>query len=325
MVLRRWFWLISLASLTGIAFFVASGVSQLLGSALLGTPEVTAERPALGRARPLGVPGARRHHDSHAILSRNIFDSTVGSLIAQPQTMGGAEGPEGPSSNEPPRCGSEYRLVSTVVSDDPSWSFAAIGSNGKTLLYRVGGRVAEGPEVTRITWRYAFLRPSGSSECYIGMFTPPEAAAGSTPRLATTSTSTSTTASASAMSMTGNAELDAAIDSGVQKLGENEYNVDRSLVDRLLENQASLMRSARILPHEENGSVVGFKIYGVRRNSLLGKIGLQNGDIVHAINSFDMTSPDKALEAYARLRNADHLTVSVTRRGQRQNMDYNIR
>jgi len=108
-------------------------------------------------------------------------------------------------------------------------------------------------------------------------------------------------------------------------VSESEYNVDRSLVDRLLENQASLMRSARILPHEENGTVVGFKIYGVRRNSLLGKIGLQNGDIIHTINSFDMTSPDKALEAYARLRNADHLTVSVTRRGQRLNMDYNIR
>lgn len=322
MVLRRWFWLISLAALTGIAFFVASGVSQLLGSALLGTDEVTSERaPTVGRPRPLGGPGARRHRDTHAILSRNIFDSTVGSLIATAPSPGDP-GANGPSSNEPPRCGSEYRLVSTVVSDDPSWSFAAIGAGGKTLLYRVGGRVNDA-EVRRITWRYAFLRPSGGQECYIGMFTPADLA-GSTPRIASSPTATST-ASASAMSMTGNAELDAAIDSGVQKLGENEYNVDRSLVDRLLENQASLMRSARILPHEESGSVVGFKIYGVRRNSLLGKIGLQNGDIVHSINSFDMTSPDKALEAYARLRNADHLTVSVTRRGQRQNMDYNIR
>ena len=318
-MLRRWFWLISLASLTGIAFFFASGLSQLLGSALLGTPEVTSERAPVARARPTGLPGARRRSDTHAILSRNIFDSTVGSLIAQPMSSGGGDGAEGPSSNEPPRCGSDFRLVSTVVSDDPTWSFAAIGASGKTLLYRVGGRV-NASEVTRITWQYAFLRPSGGSECYIGMFTPSEQSSPA-PRVATAST----TAATSAMSMTGNSELDSAIESGVQKVSENEYNVDRSLVDRLLENQASLMRSARILPHEENGSVVGFKIYGVRRNSLLGKIGLQNGDIVHSINSFDMTSPDKALEAYARLRNADHLAVSVTRRGQRQNMDYNIR
>lgn len=320
MVLRRWFWLISLGALTGVAFFVASGLSQLLGSALLGTDPIAAETPS-ARPRPLASARTRRHHDSHTILARNIFDSTVGSLIALPSTGGDTNASSAPSSNEPPRCGSDFRLVSTVVSDDPSWSFAAIGAGGKTMLYRVGGRVNES-EVTRITWRYAFLRPSGGTECYVGMFTPPEEAAAA-PRVATTST-TSTTAS-SAMSMTGNAELDSAIETGVQKVSESEYNVDRSLVDRLLENQASLMRSARILPHEENGTVVGFKIYGVRRNSLLGKIGLQNGDIVHTINSFDMTSPDKALEAYARLRNADHLTVSVTRRGQRQNMDYNIR
>lgn len=322
MVLRRWFWLVSLAALTGVAFFFASGLSQLLGSALLGTPPVAADTAAGPRPRPLASTRTRRHHDTHSILSRNIFDSTVGSLIPQAGALtASSDGGEGPSSNEPPRCGSDFRLVSTVVSDDPSWSFAAIGAGGKTLLYRVGGRVNEA-EVTRITWRYAFLRPSGGSECYIGMFVPAEEAGA--PRVATTSTTSTTTAS-SAMSMTGNAELDSAIETGVQKVSESEYNVDRSLVDRLLENQASLMRSARILPHEENGAVVGFKIYGVRRNSLLGKIGLQNGDIVHAINSFDMTSPDKALEAYARLRNADHLTVSVTRRGQRTNMDYNIR
>jgi general secretion pathway protein C len=37
-----------------------------------------------------------------------------------------------------------------------------------------------------------------------------------------------------------------------------------------------------------------------------------------------MTSPEKALEAYARLRTADHLTVQVNRKGQNTNLDYNI-
>jgi general secretion pathway protein C len=38
-----------------------------------------------------------------------------------------------------------------------------------------------------------------------------------------------------------------------------------------------------------------------------------------------MTSPEKALEAYARLRTSDHLTVSVNRRGQATTLDYNIK
>jgi general secretion pathway protein C len=38
-----------------------------------------------------------------------------------------------------------------------------------------------------------------------------------------------------------------------------------------------------------------------------------------------MTSPEKALEAYARLRTADHMTVAINRKGTNQNLDYNIK
>ena len=95
-------------------------------------------------------------------------------------------------------------------------------------------------------------------------------------------------------------------------------------MNRILDNQAELMRTARVVPQEENGRVVGVKMYGIRRNSLLGRLGMQNGDVLRTINGFDMTSPDKALEAYARLRESDHLTLSVVRRGQPTSVNFNI-
>jgi general secretion pathway protein C len=100
--------------------------------------------------------------------------------------------------------------------------------------------------------------------------------------------------------------------------------VQRSLVDKLLSNQAELMRSARVVPHEENGRVVGVKLYGIRRSSLLGKLGIQNGDMLRTINGFDMSAPDSALEAYAKLRSASNLSVAVVRRGAAVTMEYNI-
>jgi general secretion pathway protein C len=63
----------------------------------------------------------------------------------------------------------------------------------------------------------------------------------------------------------------------------------------------------------------------IRPDTLLGTLGMENGDRLQQINGFDMTSPEKALEAYARLRTADKLTVQVTRRGQLTNLDYNIK
>ena len=104
------------------------------------------------------------------------------------------------------------------------------------------------------------------------------------------------------------------------KVSATEYNIDRGVVDKILENQADLMRTARIVPEQENGKLVGIRMFGVRPDTLLGTLGMQNGDRLQTINGFDMTSPEKALEAYARLRTADKLTVSLNRGGQPLNL-----
>jgi general secretion pathway protein C len=112
---------------------------------------------------------------------------------------------------------------------------------------------------------------------------------------------------------------------GISRVSANEFNVDRGVVDKILENQADLMRQARIVPEQENGKLVGIRLFGVRPDTLLGVLGLENGDRLQTINGFDMTSPEKALEAYARLRTADNLTVQVNRRGSNQNIDFHIK
>jgi len=101
--------------------------------------------------------------------------------------------------------------------------------------------------------------------------------------------------------------------------------VDRSVVDKILENQADLMRSARVVPEQQDGKVVGVRLFGIRPDTLLGTLGLENGDRLETINGFAMASPEKALEAYARLRTAEKLTVSVNRRGQPVTIDFNIK
>jgi general secretion pathway protein C len=85
------------------------------------------------------------------------------------------------------------------------------------------------------------------------------------------------------------------------------------------------MRQARIVPEQENGRVVGIRLMGVRPDSLLSTLGMQNGDRLQTINGFEMASPEKALEAYARLRTADKLTISLNRGGKAMNLDYDIR
>ena len=67
--------------------------------------------------------------------------------------------------------------------------------------------------------------------------------------------------------------------------------------------------------------VVGVRLFGIRPDTLLGSIGLENGDRLETINGFKMSSPEKALEAYTRLRAADGLTLQVDRGGKPMTID----
>ncbi len=98
-------------------------------------------------------------------------------------------------------------------------------------------------------------------------------------------------------------------------LDQGNRTLSRRALNHLLSNQAVLMRTARLIPHEENGRVVGIRVYGIRRDSLLGLLGFENGDLVTRVNGYAMTSPDTALEAYAALPDADSLVVELMRRG----------
>jgi len=88
----------------------------------------------------------------------------------------------------------------------------------------------------------------------------------------------------------------------IQKSERRSSTSTAVVVDKILENQAELMRQARIVPEQENGKVSAFgcSAFGRTRSRTLG---MENGDRLEKINGFDMTSPRSA-RAYARLRTA---------------------
>ena len=88
--------------------------------------------------------------------------------------------------------------------------------------------------------------------------------------------------------------------------------------------EPSLARSLRVIPHQVDGQVVGMKLYGIRRNSVGSALGLENGDLLRAIDGLPLVSPSVALEVYARLRSTTHLSVANDRRGKAINLTYSI-
>jgi general secretion pathway protein C len=315
------------------ALFFASGTTRLVASRLFpleGTPLPPTART--GEAEPAVPSAAARRKDPTRILRRNIFDSQSGPQDGERVVQGPQEGadetgvdeppPADDPTRPPPPCEGSIRLVGSFHHPQrPESSFAAITNTaGKVLLYRTGGTV-DGRSVEVIGSSVVYLRNASGALCSIAMFRKPEElAAASAAAPATPPPLPEPFAEMEPVGGIPAAELEA----GITKVSETEFRLQRGLVDRILTNQAELMRQARVVPHEEGGRVVGVKLYGIRRNSLLGRLGLQNGDVLRTINGFDMTSPDKALEAYTRLRDANQLTVNVMRRNAPTNINYTI-
>lgn len=123
-------------------------------------------------------------------------------------------------------------------------------------------------------------------------------------------------ASAPAAPPDADAELDKLIDTAITSVDDTHKKVKAALVDKVFANPMGIGKGARVVPAMKDGKAQGFKLYAIRPNSLFAKLGLANGDTVVEVNGFELTSADKALEVYTKLREAKAIELSLIRRGQ---------
>ena len=114
------------------------------------------------------------------------------------------------------------------------------------------------------------------------------------------------------------------LDSAISEISDTEFEVNGLFLDLILETPEVVSRGARIVPSIKNGKPNGFKLYAIRPSSVWAKLGLMNGDTVNAINGADLTTPDKALEVFTKLKEADEINVDLTRRGKPVRILYRI-
>jgi general secretion pathway protein C len=305
------------------AFFQASGANELVGAAFVAAAPSAAPGDA---PRRTPVVPALEHRSGESILKRNPFDSVTGDLTALPVPI---PKPEQLEVTDPLAAGPCDGVSVFIVTEshDPLWSVAALQGPGepRPRMRRVGDDVG-GRKVEFIGYNPREHSPSVwlsnvSALCQALLFRvqpPPGAAPAPAPAVSAEPTPPPT-------SGRGPSTVPPDIAAKIQKISDTEFHVDRSVVDKILENQADLMRSARIVPEQKDGKVLGVRMFGIRPDTLLGTLGLQNGDRLETINGFNMASPEKALEAYARLRTANNLNVKVTRRGAPLSIDYRIK
>lgn len=317
-----------LALVALVAYLQASGTMQLLGAAM--TEPAGSAAYSLIAQKSAAIP-AKAPKSAKPIMLRNPFDSVTGPVDPDLKPIEflkpSAEAAK-PDLTDPLAVGSCDGTKALIITEstDPVWSVAALQGPGETVpkLRRVGDDVV-GKQVAYIGFNPRYQSPavwltSGAAICQVLMF----ATAVPTATAAASAPPPEAVASVAVPSR-GPAKVSPEIASKIQKVSDSEFHVDRAVVEKILSDQTELMKSARVVPDTQDGKVVGVRLFGIRPDTLLGVLGLQNGDRLETINGFDMASPEKALEAYMRLRTADGLKVQVNRRGAPMNIDYKIK
>lgn len=309
--IKKYMWLGGVLLVVLCALLFARTVNHYVAGAYLGARSEPArvEPPKVGKEGSAATQ--QRSKIGEPLAARNMFCSDC----EPPEPVKNDAQPSDPTDpNQVPLTSLPLRLVATNVSNNPTYSFATIQNTSTESqgAYWIASTIPGAGEVVAIGGKHVDFRSTSGRLERISLLdggSPGPVARAEEPKPPSESKNDET----------------AMFDEGIKKLSDNSYEIERSLVDKVLANPMSVATGARIVPSVKNGKANGFKLYAIRPNSVYAKIGLRNGDTLHAINGFELTTPDKALEVYTKVKEASNLSVSLTRRGQPLNIDYTIR
>ena len=234
------------------------------------------------------------------IGQRNLFDSNaVPVSIEQPSAADTAES----KSQSTPAIRSDLKLLGTVSGGDSP--LAVIQSGKETEVYRVDDTLPGNLTLVRVERDRATVQSAAGLETVLELAV--EKISGQ---------SGSRTSSVISRTDTSSAKI--------VELGENSWQIPREEAEKARSNLNALLKTARMVPKIENGTTTGFTIVSIQPGTFLDLLGLKVGDVLVQINAVELNSPEKALQIFQQVREANNLSLGLLRNGSRQTFEYTI-
>ena len=313
-MVKRYFWVVIALAVAGSAVFAAKLANHAAEGAFLPDakhgPKI--QRPAAAA----GVTTIVHTKDGQPVIDRNMFCSDCLPPVIAAATPDAPVDPSIMTLTALP-----LSLIATHVAtgrhaERDSHAFILNTATQMQGAYWIGGKIPGAGPIIAVHPKYVDFHNDGTNRneriSLLGEAPPPPP-----PTVATVADTTVAAADGD--------DMGKAIDAGVRKIDDSNYEIDRSLVDKVLANPMAIAKGARVMPSSKNGEADGFRLYAVRPSSVYAKLGFANGDTIHAVNGFDLNSMDKAMEVYGKLRDAGSLQVNITRRGKPVTLNYSIR
>lgn len=285
-----------LALLVCLGLLSGQLVAQWMGMALLP------ERAAIEQ-KPLETTRSRQYQlqDFGGIGKRNLFDSAAAPEdirdtveAAQPATAKG----ESASVRR-----SDLKLIGTVAGGDSPLAVIQVGRENE--VFRVGDKLPGDLTLTRVSRDRAVAESPTGQETILELLVEKDK---------------DKVVRRPAAEVKGVGETAA----NVVELGENRWQIPREEAEKARSNLNALLKTARMVPKIEEGETVGFTIVNIQPGSFLDLLGLKVGDVLVQINQVELNSPEKALQIFQQVREANNISLGLLRNGSRETFEYTI-
>lgn len=275
--------------LTLFSYFSALAVNSVIAAWLALPP--SALRPEDNLPPP--VPQSKPPLSAYAVVySRDLFNS----VKAPPQADGVAVAASSGT----------LTLWGTAVRDRDR-AFAIIEDQGTHVqgLYREGDTIAPGITLAQVGWDRVTIERNGRRETLV---LPADSPSPATPPLMAT------------------APAQGEERSGVRQVAQDAFQIDRREVDQAMSDLNSLFTQARAVPYSTaEGTTQGFRLFSIKPQSLIDRIGLKNGDIIQRVNGVEISDPSTAFGLLQDLQGHPQVRVDVLRNHEPVTLSYEIR
>jgi general secretion pathway protein C len=193
-----------------------------------------------------------------------------------------------------PRSTANLLLAGTIATEDPRRGVAIISDAGApSKVYSVGERIGSA-SLHSVYLDRVILDRGGALETLV------------LPRQLPPNRPTTAAAQRPADARTG-----AAVDN-IRRLVQQDPNI----LDQVMRTVPSFDNAA--------GKLRGFRAYPGRNRQIFSKLGLKAGDLVTAINGTPLDDPQRSQDVFNTIQTSDHVTVTIERGGQKQDLSLNI-
>jgi general secretion pathway protein C len=233
-----------------------------------------------------------RHYDT--ILTRNLFNER--GLIPNADVGDNLDGP-------PVRTSLPLSLLGVIVVSDSRKSVASVDDKGSNKVWAVRPGESLGTNIQVLTVeadRMVFLNRSERRREFVEL-----------PRDQITATRRSAPA------------RPAAGGGGINRDG-NRFHIDRTEVDKVMENFNEVLTQARCVPNFEGGRPSGYRCFQIEPGSIYDKLGMKDNDVICGINGQAVNDPATAFNMLNTIKTARNIELCINRGGQVMNMQYEI-